>query len=117
VLLVKTELDNPFLNSIWSKMQSISIEECPNKSMFGQYASVSTKRSSKTTTDSSVSKDGDLSKGTQHYKHRSIDRKHTLLHVKFEVGFTIALKSMSKKSGTFSWGMVRSFQTAEFENS
>jgi hypothetical protein len=42
-------------------------------------------------------------------KHHSIDKKHTLLHVKFELGLLTWLtrESMAKKKGYFSWGMAR----------
>jgi hypothetical protein len=48
----------------------------------------------------------------------SIDRKHAVFYVKFEVELPsrFARKLKFKKSGTFSWRMICPFSITEFEN-
>jgi hypothetical protein len=66
--------------------------------------SANTTQSPKIATDRNNLKVGNIAKETQRPLHHSIDRKHTFLYVKFEVGLIILCKRkyMSNKSGTFS---------------
>jgi hypothetical protein len=61
---------------------------------------------------------GDASKKPQHILHHSIDRKHTFLHARFEVGLSISFtrKSIQDKKWHFSWGDdLTIFPKAAFE--
>lgn len=74
-------------------------------------AFVNTAQSLKSTTDWSVSQDGNPFKKTHHSLYHSLDRNHNFLHVKFEIGLCIsfARKYMTKEKWHFSWRIVRPF--------
>jgi hypothetical protein len=73
--------------------------------------SPSPSQSLKTATDSIGSKAGQFIHQTQHLWHHSIDKKHSFLHVEFEVIFIVFLRENLRltKRDTFSWAIVHPF--------
>jgi hypothetical protein len=63
---------------------------------------------SQTATDWNFSKGNRSFIQTPHLWYRSLDKRYTFLHAKFEVGLSIPFTRivMSKKSDTFPWGML-----------
>jgi hypothetical protein len=66
-------------------------------------AFLNTRLSPKTATDSSSLKSGNISTEALHIWHSSVDKKHSFLHVEFEVKFVIyfAKKFMPNKKWHF----------------
>jgi predicted secreted protein len=96
-------------------MQSISIESYQERGTSTLYTSVNPIQNLITVTDSNALKEGNSSTKIQHSLHNTLDRKHTALHVKFEVDFIISFisKCIVKERGTFSGAGL--FQLVEFE--
>jgi hypothetical protein len=110
-LFFKTEMDNLYSDSTWSKMQTVSIERYRIWGISVLCASVNAILSPKTATHSSNRKVSNPCTITQHPWYRSVNKKYYSIRVKFEVGFVICFtrRSMSNKSGTFHQGMVHPF--------
>jgi hypothetical protein len=102
-LFLRTEMDN--LPSIFTSntMQCISIDWYLERRTFMLYATVKTPRSPQQATNWSGIKNGELSKKVRLSGYQSIDKKHILVHVKFEVGSSTSLtkKKNSKKVRLF----------------
>jgi hypothetical protein len=115
-LFSKTKTDNPSSNSTWNRTQYLSIKRSQTWSVPVIYACLITALSLKTATDSSSPKIDNSSNKTPLSWHHSVDKKHSFLHVKFEVRFVIsfARKSMSTSDNFHGRWSILFFQKAKF---